>query len=139
MLINILNLPGSVIVLQFNQIFIWQHWDTFILCNPSSYRQYNHKNGWRWNEDCWLCFLFSIMLRIIISGGEKLYSVMCEDYCVIFNTWEGGYYGFIKWIFHVVFSIYKILGNKEKLVNNITKENHDCFYERSKTFFIVEL
>ena len=41
-------------------------------------------------------FIFHLMTRIIISGGEELYSVMCEDYCVIFNTWEGGYYGFIK-------------------------------------------
>ena len=58
----------------------------------------------------WVFYFPSEMLRIIISGRE--YSVMCEDYCVIFNTWEGGYYGFIKWIFHVVFSIYKILEKK---------------------------
>ena len=40
-------------------------------------------------------FVSSLMERIIISLSEELYSVLCEDYCVIFNTWEGEYYGFI--------------------------------------------
>ena len=53
-------------------------------------------------------FVSSLMERIIISLSEELYSVLCEDYCVIFNTWEGEYYGFIKWIFHGVLMIIKV-------------------------------
>ena len=105
MLINILNLSGSVSVLQFNQIFIWQKTPTrtlsyFVTLLPRDGIFFLLKTIIKMVEDKMkivdYVFLFSIMLRIIISGGEELYSVMCEDYCVIFNTWEGGYYGFIK-------------------------------------------
>ena len=78
----------------------------------------------------WVFYFPSEMLRIIISGRE--YSVMCEDYCVIFNTWEGGYYGFIKWIFHVVFSIYKIL--EKKISTILPWKNTNVFFFAAELF-----
>ena len=89
------------------------------------------------DEDCWLCFLFYFIWcwELLFLLGRNCIQSCVKIIVSYFNTWEGGYYGFIRWIFHVVFSIYKILGNK-KLVNNITREHQDLGTSR---LFLLEI